>query len=371
MRTSKQGTRGALLTVFVVVLGAVLPATAQEGGDDKNLEKNLEAALRDVINRGAALFNNQTDFGGCYRLFEGALITVRPMLAKYPEVQKKIDRGLQDASAMPRMHDRAHALRKVLDEVRMSLNPAVAVVPKALLWDRLGGEANITKVIDEFVKTAAVDPAVNFDRGGKFKLDEATVAMVKKQFLTFISHVTGGPYQYKGKDMKDVHKGMGITDDEFNATAGHLKKALEKYSAKPADVNELLKALAALRPEVVEPKNGKAADKKIEKIDAPDPNMSVMSGQVMLKDKPLSYGFVTFVDADGRQFSANIKKDGSYAFKKGFLPGKYTVVIEESPTLPEPGEVRAAIPALYQSPATTPLKIKAEKGKWVQDIHMK
>jgi hemoglobin len=355
----------ALLAAGMTLLCLSQPAAAHQGGDAKDFEKNVDTALREIINRGAIIFNKQGDFAGCYRLYEGALVSLRPLLGKYPDLQKNIDRGMQDASALATMHDRAHALRKLLNEIRYTLNPELRPVAKTTLWNRLGGEANVAKVVGEFIRTASADPEVNLTRGGKFKLDEVGVAMLQKSLVVFISHVTGGPYKYSGPDMKEAHKGMGITEKEFAATATHLKLALEKYGAKPGDVDEVLKALAALRPQIVEDKKkiepSEPPDKK--KIELPDPNMAVFSGNVMLKGKPLNYGFVTFVDKDGRRFSANIRPDGRYAFKKGFPPGDYKVLIEDSPTPPAQGEVRQPIPKVFQALQTTTLEIIARKGK--------
>jgi truncated hemoglobin YjbI len=335
-----------------------------EGGDDKSLDKSLDAALRDVINQGAAMFNNQADFAGCYRLYEGALMAVRPALGKYPELQKAIDRAIKEANALSRMHDRAHALRKVLDEVRANLNPG-SVPPPKNLWDNLGGEAGVTKVVNELMLAASMDPKVNFDRNGKYPLDKQKAAQLAKSLVDFISQATGGPYKYTGLNMKDAHQGMGITDAEFDALGGHIKKILEKNAVKAADLKTIMGAIEGLRKNIVEPKKGK--DKK---VDQPDPNMAVLHGKVILKGKPLNYGFVTFVDIDGRAFSANIQKDGIYVFKKGFPPGQYKVLIEGSPTPPEPDEVRTPIPKVYQSLMTTPLRLEAQKGQAEQNIDL-
>jgi hemoglobin len=363
MRTSICWTQVALVAVGVASLGFLPAASGHEfagGGDDKAFEKSLDAGLREVINQGAAMFNNQADFAGCYRLYEGALIAVRPALGKYPELQKAIDRGIKEANALPRMHDRAHALRKTLDEVRGVLNPG-SVPPPKTLWDNLGGEAGVSKVVSEVMVAASKDPKVNFDRSGKYPLDKKKAALLAKSLVDFISQATGGPYKYTGLSMKDAHMGMGITDAEFDALGGHIKKMLEKNGVKAADVKAVMGAIEGLRKDIVEPKK----DNK----DQPDPNMAVISGKVTLKGKPLNYGFVTFVDLDGRAFSANIQKDGTYVFKKhGFPPGQYKVLLEGSPTPPEPGEVRTPIPEVYQSVTTTPLRLEALKGKKVHDI---
>ena len=90
--------------------------------DKKPFEKHdaskLDEALRDVINEGRKMFNEQGDHAGCYRLFQGSLMAVRPFLAK--DLQARIDGGIAKAEKMPSYADRAWELRRVLDDVRAS-----------------------------------------------------------------------------------------------------------------------------------------------------------------------------------------------------------------------------------------------------------
>jgi len=123
MRRDKCWAGLAILALAAVAIALPKPLPADQGESGKTLEKNLDAGLRDVINHGAAIFNNQGDYAGCYRLFEGALQAVKPLLGNYPELQKKIAAALGEANLLPSMHDRAHALRKVLGEVRNTINP--------------------------------------------------------------------------------------------------------------------------------------------------------------------------------------------------------------------------------------------------------
>ena len=122
------------------------------------------------------------------------------------------------------------------------------------LWDRLGGEQAVTAVVHEFVTTGAADPKVNFTRKGTPREWEASPANVKKlerRLVEFISQNTGGPIKYQGRDMVSSHTGMNISDAEFDALAGHLVKALDKFKVKPADRDELVKIVASTRPQIV------------------------------------------------------------------------------------------------------------------------
>ena len=75
---------------------------------------------------------------------------------------------------------------------------------------------------------------------------------MKRKVIEQISAVSGGPLKYSGKDMKSAHKGMKITDAEFDAFAGHLKKALEKNGAAPDDVKTVMGVAESTRKDIVE-----------------------------------------------------------------------------------------------------------------------
>jgi hypothetical protein len=74
------------------------------------------------MNRGADLYNRD-DFAGCYRLYEGNLMTMRPLLDHRPDLQKAITTALASAERDPQVFRRAFTLRTVMDKIRSELNP--------------------------------------------------------------------------------------------------------------------------------------------------------------------------------------------------------------------------------------------------------
>lgn len=73
------------------------------------------------------------------------------------------------------------------------------------LYERLGGEAAIRGVVDNMYVHIFADPDLeDFFR----KTDKEHQKEMQRQFLTF---VTGGCAEYTGKNMKDAHRGRGIT----------------------------------------------------------------------------------------------------------------------------------------------------------------
>src|SRR5437763_16569909 len=140
----KQGWVAILAACALVLTAGGLPAQ-----DNKAVDKQIHETLRDVINRGADIYNPPTsDWNGCYRFYEGALLATRPLLNHRPELQKAIDAGLATARANPQVQRRAFDLRAVIDKIRDDVNPNPKPVVNATLWDRLGGRPNVEKVID-------------------------------------------------------------------------------------------------------------------------------------------------------------------------------------------------------------------------------
>lgn len=136
--------------------------------------------------------------------------------------------------------------------------PAAQVQAKEKsLYDRLGGEAAIKAVVDDFVARAAGDPKVNFTRKGTDVEWQATpdnVAKLKKHLVQLVGMVTGGPQKYEGRSMKEAHQGMKITDAEFDALAADLKATLDKFKVPAREQMELLKIVGSTRGDIVEKK---------------------------------------------------------------------------------------------------------------------
>jgi hemoglobin len=125
-------------------------------------------------------------------------------------------------------------------------------VSTSTLWDRLGGERVLRKVVEDFVTLAIRDPKVNYTRGGRFPLDEQAVADTKRTALEFISTAAGGPYSYTGRSVREIHAGMRITDAEFNAIAADFREALAPSGADPSDIDAAMQMVYVARPEIVE-----------------------------------------------------------------------------------------------------------------------
>jgi hemoglobin len=52
--------------------------------------------------------------------------------------------------------------------------------------------------------------------------------------------------------MKTSHKGLGITEDDWNAASTHLVASLDKFKVPKAEKDDLLAFVTSLRKDIVE-----------------------------------------------------------------------------------------------------------------------
>jgi hemoglobin len=120
--------------------------------------------------------------------------------------------------------------------------------PAPSVYRQLGGREGIALIVDDFVANAAADTRIN----ERFKaLKPEQVSKLKSNLSDQICDATGGPCAYVGRDMKTVHKGMKITDAEWNATVEALVKALDKNNVPAGAKGALLEALGPMKPDIV------------------------------------------------------------------------------------------------------------------------
>ena len=118
--------------------------------------------------------------------------------------------------------------------------------PPQKLFDRLGGKPAIEAVVDDFLVSVAGDERINASFAG------AHLPRLRTRLVEQICQASGGPCVYSGRDMKTVHAGMGITSAQFDALAGHLVAALDKFKVPEKEKGELLSVVGPMKPAIVE-----------------------------------------------------------------------------------------------------------------------
>jgi len=114
------------------------------------------------------------------------------------------------------------------------------------LYERLGGNPAIAAAVDQFVANVAADNRIN----GRFAATD--IPKLKQHLVDQVCEGTGGPFTYKGRDMKSTHAGMRISEAEFSALVEDLVKALNTLKVPPREQQDLLAILSPMKKDIVE-----------------------------------------------------------------------------------------------------------------------
>jgi hemoglobin len=119
------------------------------------------------------------------------------------------------------------------------------------LYKRLGGYDALAAVTDDFVGRLVADKQLARFFGG---VSRDSQKRIRQLVLDQLCAATGGPCIYIGRNMRTVHEGLGITEDDWNVAVKHLGEALEKFKVGKAEQDDLLKILGPLKADIVDKK---------------------------------------------------------------------------------------------------------------------
>lgn len=116
---------------------------------------------------------------------------------------------------------------------------------KASLYERLGGEAGIRKIVNDTLDKNYNNPDV-----GHF-FQDVDMAQLKQRVFEFFSMGAGGPHQYTGKDMATAHTGLNISKRDFDIADRDTIEAIKENGVAEAEIQEVIGILGSMRPEII------------------------------------------------------------------------------------------------------------------------
>lgn len=117
------------------------------------------------------------------------------------------------------------------------------------LYKRLGGYDALAAVTDDFIVRLVTDKRLAKFFGG---VSENSKLRIRQLVLDQLCAATGGPCVYIGRDMRTAHKGLGITENDWNASVEDLTATLDKFKVGQAERTDLFAALATIKPDVID-----------------------------------------------------------------------------------------------------------------------
>ncbi len=122
---------------------------------------------------------------------------------------------------------------------------AACAAPEPSLYQRLGGTEGIAAIVDEFVTNTKADPVIAKRFFG------ADIPRTKQFMTDLFCQEAGGPCKYTGRSLKEIHRGMTITDAEFDGMAANMRLALSQFSVPPRETREFMTMFESMRGDVV------------------------------------------------------------------------------------------------------------------------
>lgn len=125
-----------------------------------------------------------------------------------------------------------------------------APTPKPL-YDRLGGVYSIATVVDDFIERLLVNDTLNANPAIKEARARVPKAGLKFHVTTLVCQVTGGPCKYTGRDMKQAHAHLNITEAQWDAMVADFRKTLDTFKVPAKEQEELIAIVATTKKDIV------------------------------------------------------------------------------------------------------------------------
>src|ERR1700730_16799527 len=129
----------------------------------------------------------------------------------------------------------------------MLLMLATAAHAGPTLYERIGGEAKLKAVVDEFTNLILEDDRINFT------FADSDMSKFKKLIFEQLCEITQGPCKYTGRDMYEGHKKLNLNNAQFNALAEDLYIALDRVHVPYRVQNRLMALRAPMQRDVIKP----------------------------------------------------------------------------------------------------------------------
>ncbi|OFZ97996.1 MAG: globin [Betaproteobacteria bacterium RIFCSPLOWO2_02_67_12] len=113
------------------------------------------------------------------------------------------------------------------------------------LYERMGGAKGILSLVDDIIALHRKNPVVGV------RFEKTDLKRLREKAIEFFTMGTGGPATYTGKDMREAHRGMNISEQEFVAVLDDILAAMDKNQLDDQAKREVLAIAYSLKGEVI------------------------------------------------------------------------------------------------------------------------
>jgi len=117
------------------------------------------------------------------------------------------------------------------------------------LYARLGGYDAISAVANDLLPRLMSDSQL-----GRFwkNRGEDGINREKQLLIDYLCSSAGGPLLYTGRDNKTSHKGMGISESDWEQFIGHLNATLDNFQLPQQERSDVIAFIESTKADIVE-----------------------------------------------------------------------------------------------------------------------
>ena len=119
------------------------------------------------------------------------------------------------------------------------------------LYDRLGGLAPISVVVNDFIDALMTDATLNLNPSIDAARKRVPAPYLKYHVTAMVCQATGGPCQYTGREMKESHVHLNITLQEWDRMVTIFKEVLANHNVPAKETQELLDIIGSTKADIV------------------------------------------------------------------------------------------------------------------------
>ncbi len=126
-----------------------------------------------------------------------------------------------------------------------------AVEKEKSLYDRLGGVYSIATVVDDFIERLLINDVLNANPKIKEARDRVPKAGLKFHVTALLCQLSGGSQVYTGRNMKDTHINLNISEKEWDAMVADFVACLNHFKVPEKEQGELLALVGPTKADIV------------------------------------------------------------------------------------------------------------------------
>ncbi|RFC62860.1 group 1 truncated hemoglobin [Fulvimarina endophytica] len=127
------------------------------------------------------------------------------------------------------------------------------------LYERLGGIYGIAGAVDDLVDRLYDNESANRNPAVRQFHEKGGHAGFKFLVTAWSVQETGGPRVYPGRDMRESHTHLKVTEDEFDNVYTTIEQSLFQVGVPKPERDEFMAIIESYRSMVVAPENRDAA----------------------------------------------------------------------------------------------------------------